>query len=114
MYEDKIEFFTDIEVIKGNKRVTWEYLDEGLCEYYDPNDPDDVPLLRFSCSELIDGEWQEMDNASYCTRMPIDSPKEYLLRGAEIILEAIEDISYKRELEHLSWFCISDFEKETI
>ncbi|MHA2403848.1 MAG: hypothetical protein ACXADH_12710 [Candidatus Kariarchaeaceae archaeon] len=106
-----LEEFTDIEVIKGDRKVTWEYLGEGWCGDYDPDDPEDNPLLRFSCDELIDGDWEQMDNGSYCTRMPTNSPKEYLLRGAGIILEAIADICYKKRLEELSWFCPEDFEK---
>jgi hypothetical protein len=109
-----LEEFEEIEVIKGDKRVTWEYIGEGWCGDYDPFDPEDTPLLRFSCDERIDGEWEGMCDASYCTRMPTDSPKEYLIRGAEIIHDAIDTTaSYKRELEHLSWFCIEDFEKKS-
>ena len=105
-----IEEFDEVEVIIGNKKITWEYIGEGQCEYYNPDDPEDVPLLRFSCDEMIDGEWQQMDNASYCTGMPVQTPKRYLLIAAGIIYDAINtDGSYKKELEYLSHFCPDDF-----
>lgn len=96
---------------KGNRRVTWEWIGEGWSCDYNENDPDDEPLLRFSCDEKIGRQWEGMEDASYCTRLPITVPKKYLKRGAEIILEAIEDISYKKRLEELSWFCPEDFKK---
>ena len=105
--------FEDISFEKKGYRVTWEWIGEGWSGDYNPDDPEDTPLLRFSCDKLVNGDWEGMDDASYCTQLPITTPKKYLKRGAEIILEAIDtDSSYKRELEWLSWFCLDDFEKE--
>lgn len=106
--------FKELEVKKGALKVVWEWIGEGNECDYNPDDPDDVPLLRFSCYRKTGkgnkwSDWEQMDDASYCTRMPINSPKKYLKRGAEIILDAIEHESYKKRLEELSWFCISDF-----
>jgi len=100
---------------KKNRRVTWEWIGEGWSGDYDENDPQDTPLLRFYCDKKVKGGWEEMSDASYCTRMPITSPKDYLKRAAEIILQAIEDGgSYKKRLEELSWFCPEDFEKKEL
>lgn len=106
--------FKDYIVINkaGDRRVTWEWIGEGWSGDYNEDDKSDTPLLRFSCDEKIGDAWIGMDDASYCTRMPIKSPKKYLKRGAEIILEAIADISYKRRLEELSWFCPEDFKNK--
>jgi hypothetical protein len=102
--------FKEIEVICGDKRVTWEYIGEGNEGDYNPDDPEDTPLLRFSCDKMVDGAWEGMENASYCTQMPINSSRRDLLIAAGIILEAIDtDASYKRDLERLSWLCTSDF-----
>ena len=113
--------FSDFIVEHNGYRVTWEWIGEGNDGDYNPDDPEDQPLLRFSCDKYTDRDedgnlidsWEGMENASYCTQLPITTPKQYLARGAAIILEAIDtDKSYKRELERLSWFCLDDFSKE--
>jgi hypothetical protein len=112
--------FEDLTLERGNKRVTWEWIGEGWSGDHDETDPDDTPLLRFSCSEFVrsmenrpagfEKEWQALDDASYCTRMPVTSNIADLVRGAAIILEAIEqDRSFKKRLEELSWLCPEDF-----
>ena len=55
-------------------RVEWEDIGEGICGDYNPEDPDDHPLLRFSVSILLDGQWEAVEDASYCTQMPVDTP----------------------------------------
>ena len=74
------QMFEELELRRGNLRVTWEYIGEGLSGDYNHEDPQDVPLLRFTVSRRIPGmaddtgvepdEWQQLDDASYCTRMP--------------------------------------------
>jgi len=108
--------FEELEITRGNYRATWEYLKEGWEGEYRGADSDDVPLLRFSVSELVNGDWYEMSDASYCTRMPIDSNREHLEKALNIILDEVIDgvengKSYKKELERLSWFCPEDFKK---
>jgi len=93
----------------GSLRVVWEWIGEGHESDYNEDDPDDEPLLRFSCDKIEDGEWVGMDNASYCTQLNIKTPKKYLKQGAKEIIDAIEHESYKRRLEELSWLCIEDF-----
>ena len=46
-------------------RVEWEDIGEGICGDYNPEDPDDIPLLRFSVSILLDGQWEAVEDASY-------------------------------------------------
>lgn len=106
-----LEAFADIVIIKGDKKVVWEYLGEGCSGDYDENDPKDTPLLRFSCFKKGKEGWQELSDSSYCTRMPTSSPKKYLKQVAKDILKAIEKSSYKRKLEGISWICPEDFQK---
>jgi len=109
--------FVEVELIWKSMRVTWEWIGEGNEGDYNPDDPEDTPLLRFSCDHYIitddgDGYWEGMEDASYCTQLPVDTPMRHLVKAAGIIMEAIDtDSSYKRELEHLSWFCPEDFDK---
>jgi hypothetical protein len=112
-------------VIKHNRKVDWVDLGEGLSGDYDPNDPNDVAMLRFDVLELQqvhehehtdDGvidhnfgrttyhEWVAMDDASYCTQMPADTSDDILRRGATMIMNATygKD-NIKKICEGLSW-----------
>ena len=104
--------FEELILEHANKRVTWEWIGEGWSGDYDETDQEDTPLLRFSCDERVDDDWVSIDDASYCTRLPITTPTAYLVRGAGIVLEAIQKSSPKKRLEELSWFCLEDFEKQ--
>ena len=113
--------FEGLELRRGDLRVEWEYIGEGFSGDYRPEDPADEPLLRFTVTRRIPGyaddyeidpeSWQQLDDGSYCTRMPISSPEWMLVRALGIILEAARQPSPKRRLEELSWFCPEDFEK---
>jgi hypothetical protein len=48
-------------------------------------------------------EFNQLEDASYCTLMTPSTPHEKLVKFAHIILEAVMSTSYKRELEHLTW-----------
>jgi len=107
--------FTDFTTTKGNFRVTWEDIGEGWEGDYDPSDPEDDQLLRFSCDKLVNGEWEQVPDGSYCTRCPITTPKDSLELFANSILEACEQPSPKRRLEELSWLSPEDdFTKKSL
>lgn len=100
--------FEDLDIEQGGYRVTWEWLGEGQCGDYNPNDPADTPLLRFSCwqqSVSEDTDWIELDDSSYCTLMPIGTPVPVLAWMAGRILQEIRDSpeAYRRRLQELSW-----------
>lgn len=106
-----MEHFDDIEFVRTPNKVVWEFIGEGMSGDYDPTDPEDTPLLRFSCYRysLAHETWEPLDDASYCTHLPISTPVEHLKIAAGVILEALTKPSFKRELEYLSWFNPSDF-----
>lgn len=111
--------FKDYEIRKGNLKVVWEWIGEGWNGDYNDTNSEDEPLLRFSCYKKTGkgnswDDWTQMDDASYCTRMPITSKKKWLKQGALEIIDAIEHESYKRRLEELSWFEPEDFEKKKV
>jgi hypothetical protein len=101
-------------------RVEWEWIGEGYTGDYNENDPGDKPLLRFTVwtkSTHFSPEdkaflrtediWSQLDDGSYCTYMPLDTPIAKLVVGALIILEEVADNletrNYKSILELLSW-----------
>lgn len=110
------EEFVEIELVCGDRKVVWEYIGEGWAGDYDPDNPDDDPLLRFSCfkrtktefdSRLGVDEWEELPDSSYCTRMRANTPVYVLVMAVAEIMEAIyRKETYKRRLQELSWRCL--------
>lgn len=94
----------------GSIRVEWEDIGEGWSGDYNPEDPQDQELLRFTVArrEGLQGEWQQVDDASYCTAMPVDTPIDILISGLAYILGRVYDAtlageSIKVDCEELSW-----------
>lgn len=116
----------------GLVMVELENLGEGLCEDYDPNDPEDMPLLRFTIYRMCNdpayvaqipykfegslyesGEWMAVSDGSYCTQIRADLPEDQLKQAADYILNHVEDgvrnYSFdKRLYEALSWTSIEN------
>ena len=87
-----------------NISVELEDIGEGLSGDYDPEDKDDIPLLRFTV--LKDDE--PVEDASYCTQVPTDiTPTEATTVLATIMNEVAEPLaqgySIKKMCERLSW-----------
>lgn len=97
----------EIALIDGAYKVEWVNLGEGKDGDYDPNDPEDVELLRFDVS--FNGEL--VSDGSYCTLMPVRTSEYVLRKGLERIMDAIKDKcskgdcieSCKKVFEELSW-----------
>lgn len=106
--------FESMELVADDLKVSWEYAGEGCCGDYS-GDADDEPLLRFYCSEKRGGQWVDFDDASYCTRLPVNTERPVLQRGLEVILSALQDCrnsGLKRRMEELSWLCVSDLQRK--
>lgn len=105
--------FNDTGTIKfefDEYAVEFTYIGEGLCEEYNEDDPDDIPLIRFYVLEKNkDGEWEDMEDGSYCTLLPTDTPVILLENFAGIINSRIEDsYSPRKTLEELTWVTVND------
>jgi hypothetical protein len=105
-----------IMLTRGNVRVEWVNLGEGLDGDYDESNPSDVNLLRFDVSKFDGNEWTEVPDGSYCTQMPANSPHQVLKVGLRMIMDAVyDDVSNtgkaKKICESLSWIkpedCVS-------
>ncbi len=97
-----------MKLVKDNVLVEFVELGEGLCGDYDPDDPEDIELLRFDILSLVDDKWVAVDDASYCTLIPVDvsdaKKREYL----EFIMDHVHEpvtsgYSIKKLCERLSW-----------
>lgn len=95
---------TDLELIQGNRKVGLYDCGEGWDGDYNPNNPDDVALLRFDIYELVNGEWEPLPDASYCTALPVDTDPAILRKALETIMdETAGHERVKRIAEGLSW-----------
>lgn len=103
-----------MQLAEGNYKAEWVNIGEGWDGDYNPNDPDDTPLLRFDTYRKNGDEWEPIDDGSYCTAMPVGTPDNILLRALQLIvadLNAVVDLSPKRALEALSWMNPTWFEE---
>jgi hypothetical protein len=55
---------------RARVRVEWTELGEGYDSEWDPEDPDDIQLLRFDFYGRLNHEWLVVSKASYCTNVP--------------------------------------------
>jgi len=94
-----------VKVENDRFQVLFESIGEGYNGDYDPDDPKDIELLRFTVFEKKDGEWEPIDDCSYCTLFPTNTPRNIRLAAARLILDRVTDegVSKKKLCERLSW-----------
>lgn len=96
-------------ITRGDLRVDLDYIGEGISGDYNPDDPEDVELLRFYVSKYNGWEWIDLDHGSYCTQMTTDLPTKERMAALKTIMDVVEscideaDGSFKRRMEELSW-----------
>ena len=97
------------ELIRGNVKVEWVELGEGYDGDYSPIDPEDRELLRFDVSRrTANGEWEAVEDASYCTLTPADTPEDVQRALLALLMDEVYDPveagqSIKKLCERLSW-----------
>ena len=118
IYPNPTRFIGNVMAIENDVvRVEWENADEGLCGDYDPDDPDDVNLLRFYVYRKDGQEWVPVDDASYCTEMPAGTDEKILRKALELLLKEFTNVlrtdphaSVKRLGESLTYIAPDWFE----
>lgn len=91
----------------------YDETNEGWNGDYNPNNPHDDLLLRFDISQLIDNQWESVDNASYCTQLTANLNKDYINKALHIIMREVREpinsgLSVKKICENISWISIED------
>lgn len=115
----QIEFYPDdetpVSISNDITRADWYNAGEGWSGDYDPEDPDDINLLRFDIYKNLspDSEedyWETVEDASYCTRVPANATLENLTKLLYIIFKEYDNVlssdpeaSVKKLGESLSW-----------
>ena len=104
---------TPVSIRNDKLRVDWTNLGEGVSGDYNPEDPEDINLLRFDIYAKRDNsDWEEVDDASYCTNVPADTDPDELERLLRVIFDRYNDViddyinngtSVKKLGEELSW-----------
>jgi hypothetical protein len=123
-YSKVIDDFDEVEASSGDVKIVLEYIGEGTSGDYNSLDKNDIPLLRFTTfkkeyvsqkgtgTDHPDWNWEEVDGGSYCTQIPINTPKDKIQELAITICskmkKAIKDENVGETGEELSW--ISDKE----
>jgi hypothetical protein len=103
----------DIASDDGLVMVSLEYCGEGLHGDYSANDPNDVPLMRFSIFRKVDcdnlceyaqfeqccehgeyehGDWAMVRNSSNLTSLDARTPRAQLEVAAKAILNTVHDL----------------------
>ena len=97
-------FATYHEVVRGNRKVSLSYIGEGYNGDYDETDPEDAQLLRLDIYELVDGEWESMDDGSYCTGVKVQTDSRLVSRILNEMMDVIAPLErVKKAGEQLSW-----------
>lgn len=118
---------TPVSIENDLIRADWYDAGEGICGDYNPDDPDDIHLLRFDIykknheiSNDLQDAWEEVEDASYCTRMPYNTNQNILTKSLSVIFKNYYDIlkddpnrSVKKLGEALSWICPNDVMAQT-
>ena len=88
-------------------RVSFVELGEGLSGEYNEADPGDVELLRFDVATIVDGEWETVDDGSYCTNVPAAATAEQRQSILAFVHSQLGEAPRKRVMEALSWVGLS-------
>lgn len=95
-------------IIRHNVRIDWVNLNEGNDGDYDPENPEDVNLLRFDVYRHEGPDWAAIEDGSYCTLVPANTDRVTLCEILSHFMDTIyDDVSAhgkaKRLCESLSW-----------
>jgi hypothetical protein len=105
--------------VKGlSVSLSWD-CHEGNEGDFNPKDKTDEPLLRFDISKTKRrGEFEELQDSSFCTQLVAYGDRKLLTQAAKVILKEAEGncsvtrggffYQWKRIMEGMSWMGIQD------
>ena len=109
---------SDFETIRREGKsyaIELEWIGEGIDGDYNPSNPNDIPLLRVNVQRRTnDGDWEDLNDGSYCTQFSATSNSENANAIATYLLYKVEqEISAhpKRFLESLSSVSFDEVEE---
>ncbi len=113
---------TIVEIYDNLLKVEFANIGEGYNGDYDPNDPEDDELIRFyvytnaNYGKDLPYDWEEVEDTSECTTIPVDSDTDYLIKKATAVFNRFRkeitdypvETSCKKLAEELSWIGSDD------
>ena len=94
----------DLRLERGDVAVTLEWIGEGASGDYDATDSGDEPLMRIGVERRANGEWEAVDDASYCTNISARASQKGMILAMQYVLEQVPaEGSIKRLMERMSW-----------
>jgi hypothetical protein len=94
----------DLRLERGDVAVTLEWIGEGSDGDYDPTDSGDEPLMRIGVERRVNGAWEAVDDASYCTNISARASQKGMVLAMQYVLEQVPAAgSIKRLMERMSW-----------
>jgi hypothetical protein len=104
----EVKYTGAVSAEENGIRVELEWIGEGNCGDYNEDDPEDEPLLRFTFLEFKDGDWQQIDDCSYCTQLRADLPDNLKIKALQVLLANFPNFGRKKVCERLSWIKVED------
>ncbi len=105
---DDIQTAIRVEDDEFAVKVSW--IGEGVDGDFDPMRPDDVPYLRVDVEKRVGEDFEDMENASYCTQVPAYASPETRETLARYVLMTLDmGCTGKSDLE-----CISEIDLSMI
>jgi hypothetical protein len=117
---------------KGDLAIQFEDIGEGLNGDYNPDDPNDMALLRFDASALgeikerhgdgdcedQEGGWRYLEDSSYCTLLSTTLNDDERRKAADLIIDfALPRLKDGRSPKHVfgecSWISDEDVKNGT-
>ena len=97
-----------MELIRGDVKVEFEDIGEGMSGDYNPKDKNDSALLRLTVWEKINDEWEPVDDGSVCTLVEANNSPARLKMLLQLVMSRVFEPltngkSIKKIVELLSW-----------
>lgn len=83
-------------LVRGDLKIELAHVDEGLCGWYNPLDPDDRRLLRFWVSRRSGGGWLDVEGGTALTHLPADLSLEQQGQALELLYRTLQPLMNAR------------------
>ena len=113
--------FGDDCLVRGDVKIDLSNLGEGLGGDYNPENENDVNLLRFDIDKYDRAEQRfvGVEDASYCTQIPAYATPKQRREALKFLMDEIHEAvangeSVKKPCERLSWISLDSIKENAI
>lgn len=96
---------SELSFISPNNKFSLEWVDlgEGLNGDFNPNDPNDRPLLRADLYEKFGSAWVAVDDGSYCTQAKVGTDPKILEKYSRELFQDLGDSFNRKVMQVWTW-----------